>query len=341
MIKIEEYIKKDIDKASERNITEFSHKIAEGRNKASFSFLFATDLHYKSNEKLTFGTMKKLREMVMCAELTKPDLFVLNGDLTDGHSEKSVILSELSALFDNLKALEIPIIINKGNHDSATWFAYGAKSSEYIKNAEWNEIISKITKRSERGYGYLDFDMKKIRIVYLNTSDITDETDELGRIASSNCQQWHLGMSKEQICWLGDVLSDCPKGYGVIFFSHYIPFGDNVENGGQVWDMIKDFNSENRVLAYMYGHKHKDFTENRDGITCICTKDMMNASVKADDGREYCATLKDIPVICSEPVLNNPKAQILGGWDYIEITEKTFKSIRFSNEGSNREIFLK
>jgi Icc-related predicted phosphoesterase len=340
MVNVEEYIYKNIDKKTEQFLKSFARSIVDIKKKGSFSFLFATDLHYKSNDKLTFGTIKKLREMVMCAKLIKPDLFILNGDLTDGHSEKSVILAELSEMFDNLKSLDIPIIINKGNHDSATWFAFEAKSAEYVTDGEWNALVSKVTKRDECGYGYLDFDKHKIRAVYLNTSDIVNETDEQGNIAS-NCRQWCLGIDEEQINWLKNTLLLCPKDYTVIFFSHYIPFGEKVENGEQVWKVIKDFNQKNKVLAYIYGHKHKDFAENRNGITCICTKDMMNASVKANDNTVYCATLKDIPVICDEPVLNNPKAQILGGWDYVEIKEASFKSRRFLNEEFNREICFK
>lgn len=337
MAMVEEYIIKDIDKYSEIEV--FAQSIKKERKKETFSFLFATDLHYKSDNMLTFGTVKKLREMVMCARLIRPDLFVLNGDLTDGHSEKSVILSELSELFDNLKELDIPIIINKGNHDSATWFAYEEKRTDYVTDSEWNKVISAVTKRTECGYGYLDFEEQKIRAVYLNTSDIINETDDKGNI-SAHCRQWCLGINDSQINWLKSTLSECPKEYSVIFFSHYIPFGEKVENGEKVWKIIKEFGCENNVLAYMYGHKHKDFAEAKDGITCICTKDMMNAQVTSNNGTEYCATLKDIPVICDEAVLNNPKAQILGGWDYVEITGKYFKTRRFLNEDLNRKICL-
>ena len=273
--------------------------------------------------------MKKLREMVMCAKLVKPDFFVLNGDLTDGHSEKNTIISELCELFENLENLDIPIIICKGNHDSATWYAYENKSAEYLGASEW-------------GYGYLDIEKYKIRAVYLNTSDIKNGTDEYGRINRADaCEQWCLGIGEKQLEWLKKTLSECPTDYSVIFFSHYIPYGDKVENGAKAWDIIKKSDEEKRVLAYMYGHKHKDFAETADGIMCICTKDMMNAAVKAADGTEYCATLKDIPVICDEPVLHNPNAHILGGWDYVEITENEFKSRRFRNEERNRTIPLK
>ena len=335
MVTVEDYIKKGID--DEKRIKAFAETIVIKRQKNSFAFLFATDLHYKSDNRLTFGTLKKLREMVMFARLVKPDLFILNGDLTDGHSKKDTILSELSELLENLKELDIPIIVNKGNHDSATWFAYEEKLSDYVADDEWNKIISGVTNRVEQGYGYLDFENKKIRAIYLNTSDVENETDELGNL-TSHCRQWCLGMSDNQINWLKDTLSKCPLEYSVIFFSHYIPFGERVENGQIVWDIIKDFNREDRIFAYMYGHKHKDFAEVKDGITCICTKDMMNAQVTSYDGTKYCATLKDIPVICSEPVLNNPKAQILGGWDYVEITDNHFISRRFLNEELNRII---
>ena len=339
MVRVEDYIKKDIDEDTEKAIEGFSESVKTGKKEGSFSFLFATDLHYKSDNKLTFGSVKKLKEMVMCAKLVKPDLFVLNGDLTDGHSKKEVILSELSELFEIFKELDIPIIINKGNHDSATWFAYENKLPNYVTDSDWNKLISNVNKRIERGYGYRDFKNHKIRAIYLNTSDIINETDEQGNM-SSHCRQWCLGISDDQISWLKDALSYCPCDYSVIFFSHYIPFGEKVENGKNVWKLIKKFNKDNKILTYMYGHKHKDFAEVKDGITCICTKDMMNAQVTADDGTEYCATLKDIPVICTEPVLNNPKAQLLGGWDHIEITENEFVSRRFLNEERNRKICL-
>jgi len=344
MINIEQYINKNIDKETEQSLRIFADDILKKRQKGSFSFLFATDLHYKSNNELTFGTIKRLREMAMCAELVKPDLFVLNGDLTDGHSEKDRILAEISELFDNLKTLDIPIIINKGNHDSATWFAYENKSADYIKADEWNKIISKVTKRDECGYGYLDFDEHKIRTIYLNTSDIENKTDELGRITTADaCEQWRLGMGEEQKKWLKNALLSCPFGYSVIFFSHNVPCDEKnlkskVDNGESVWRLISDFNKGNKVLAYMYGHRHKDLCDVVDGITCICSKDMMNAQVKAPDNTIFCATLKDIPVICKEPVLNNSRAEILGGWNYVEINKRSFKSRRFLSEELNREI---
>lgn len=346
MVSVEQYISKNIDAKTEQALRTFCDDILKNRKSDTFSFLFGTDLHYKSENKLTFGTIKRLREMVMCAELIKPDLFVLNGDLTDGHSEKGLILSELSELFDNLKELNIPIIINKGNHDSVTWFAYENKSSDYIKSNEWNRIISRVTKRDECGYGYLDFDEHKIRTIYLNTSDIKNKTDEFGRITTADaCEQWHLGLGEEQINWLKNTLLSCPFDYSVILFSHNLPCDEKstkskVENGESVWKIISDFNKKNKVLAYMYGHRHKDLADVIDGITCICSKDMMNAQVKAPDNTIFCATLKDIPVICQEPVLNNSRAEILGGWNYIEINKKSFRAIRFLNEELNREIAL-
>ena len=165
MVSVEEYLKKDVDEETAKSIRTFSDSILKSREKNSLSFLFATDLHYKSNNELCFGAMKKLREMVMCAKLVKPDLFVLNGDITDGHSQKKIILSELNELFDNLNNLNIPIIICKGNHDSAAWFAYETKSADYITLSEWNKIISGVTKRDERGYGYVDFENQRMRVI--------------------------------------------------------------------------------------------------------------------------------------------------------------------------------
>ena len=110
MVNVEKYLKKDIDKKTEKSIKAFADSIVMNRQREAFRLLFATDLHYKSDNVLCFGTIKKLKEMVMCATLIKPDLFVLNGDLKEGHSEKRIITAELSELFDNLKVLDrIPV----------------------------------------------------------------------------------------------------------------------------------------------------------------------------------------------------------------------------------------
>ena len=179
----------------------------------------------------------------------------------------------------------------------------------------------------------------------LNTSDIKSETDISGRIYTKNCEQWKLGIGDEQINWLKNALSSCNPDYSVIFFSHNVPcdaqnFKGKVENGEKVWDIIKDFSGKNKVLAYMYGHMHRDSADVVDGITCICTKDMVNAQVEAENKTVFCATLKDIPVICDEPVLNNPDARILGGWDYVEISRDSFKSRRFLLPEFDRNIEL-
>ncbi len=49
MVRIEEYIKKTLDEITEKELNDFADSILKEREKDAFSLLFATDLHYKSD----------------------------------------------------------------------------------------------------------------------------------------------------------------------------------------------------------------------------------------------------------------------------------------------------
>ena len=251
----------------------------------------------------------------------------------------------------------------------------------WISDERWYRLVTENFNRGfcfddenkNSNYCYKDFPAKKIRVIALNTSDIPEVTDEDGKLIRESCEIWNLGISEKQLKWLAGALEFKEEGWSVIFTSHNLPFCDKktnksvVHNGNIAWEIIKAFkckkkveihsdddyfkvniecdftkNKSSDVLVYIYGHMHADMCNVYDGITCICSKDMMNAVVESIDGTMYCATLKDIPVICNESVKNNPKAHLEGGWECINInpTYKTFISHRFRIPERNRHISL-
>lgn len=72
----------------------------------------------------------------------------------------------------------------------------------------------------ERGYGYVDFENQKVRVIYLNTCDASDYTPQTGVNATS---EW---ISPTQIQWLADTALNftdktAPSEWGIVVISHH------------------------------------------------------------------------------------------------------------------------
>lgn len=381
-MRIDDYLTDALDDNTKSEIEKFREVNCGFDNADDFTILYATDLHYHHENELQTGALKKLREMVEYSKIHKVDLFLLTGDITNGHSPLDEILYQLSEVTKTLQNAEAPIMICKGNHDANTWYAFenDLDESGWLSKEQWyKNVIEKNVAEVQGdsadeygGYFYMDFPAKKIRVVVLNTSDIPKILTEDGKITPPSFAQHCLGIGEKQLRWLTKSLEFDEEGWSVLFASHNIVCPEanpkrTVHNGQIAWDIIKAFknktavtfksdeeffeaevecdftkNKSNEVLLYMYGHNHMDIKGVFDGITTVCTKDMMNAVVTADDGTVYCASLKDIPVICDEAVKNNSKASLEGGWEFIRIDmkNKTFTSNRFKREDKNRFFVL-
>lgn len=116
----------------------------------------------------------------------------------------------------------IPEIWCVGNHD----INYGKKRDRLLT---LDEIYAHIGVNShgikpyeniERGYGYVDFETQKVRVVYLNTCDASDWTVTEGVAAQS---EW---ISPTQLQWLADTALDFsskakPTEWGVVVVGHH------------------------------------------------------------------------------------------------------------------------
>ena len=72
----------------------------------------------------------------------------------------------------------------------------------------------------ERGYGYIDFENQKVRVIYLNTCDGSDWTHEEGENATS---EW---ISPTQLQWLADTALDftdktTSSEWGIVVIGHH------------------------------------------------------------------------------------------------------------------------
>lgn len=188
------------------------------------------------------------------------------------------------------------------------------------------------------GYYYVDFPFHKIRVINLNTSDVPNITDNKGKLLREYCGQWNSGVNEKQLMWLRDALIMDKPGWSVIFMSHDFPvnkYGEEpFRNDTLLWDIIKaykngekgvaksaekyyeaeisyDFtnNKSNEIIAYFFGHIHKDIEFVQDGINAISTQNLLGTVEKPWD---------------------STYAETDGGWDCILVDRKrrTIKTIR-------------
>jgi hypothetical protein len=100
----------------------------------------------------------------------------------------------------------------QGNHDRLDTLTEAQARQQYYAFIGANNI-GMITDYDNkfRNYGYRDFDTYKVRVIYLNSTDLSDES------VTTSCF-----MSAEQLQWLVDVgLQNLEEDWGVITLTHH------------------------------------------------------------------------------------------------------------------------
>ena len=205
----------------------------------------------------------------------------------------------------------MPLFIGKGNHDVND---INGTTSQFLTD---EELYKNILKSSncymadygyvEKAYGYYDIPNKKIRCIFINTSDVPFILDG---DSIRYTQQSDSGVSNSQIEFISKALKFTEEGWGVVFFSHFAlqngsginPSGNqegylNLSHGGTQllgvinayinktnyssnetvgdfqYDISVDYsnNKSNEVIAMISGHSHADRADVVNGIRMIST----------------------------------------------------------------------
>ena len=228
----------DIAAEAERVATSVLSKKAAN----SITFVTITDMHEMGDsDNSSAAIIKQYRRANrnagqaarIVSEKVQPDFFANLGDLT--WSSASTTLHDWGQSIVNARGYTAGIepltecFFTPGNHD------VGYNTGNRDENLVTGMIGS---------YRYLDFTAKKIRVICLNTADITDGTDGTERI------------SGEQLQWFAQAMdlsgkSDAAK-WGIIILSHH-PLD---------WGNIKP--AANLLAAYVNGG---NFSASHDGLT--------------------------------------------------------------------------
>jgi 3',5'-cyclic AMP phosphodiesterase CpdA len=154
---------------------------------------------------------------------------------------------------------DIPVIITRGNHDDNS---SGDRSEDKIISNTWwnnnmcysfNKASSKFTfTQNSNGYYYYNIIDKKIRVVNINSEDLTD--DERITIGGQN----YAVISQNQLDWLNEDALIVEDDWKIIIVSHIsCDTGRpnmSISNSDLLMEVIK--NNKDNIILYIYGHTH-------------------------------------------------------------------------------------
>ena len=160
---------------------------------------------------------------------------------------------------------QMPILICKGNHDTNSMNSYDNTASLkeysdsiYGEESEENGVrylekpFNVVYGNEFRDYGYMDDEDNKLRIIFLNTSDIdlsqtklytSNPTTKLANLSHNYNPQYKWFMGQKQLDFLVNNALNFPKdksGWNVVVFSHYQFLKDGATISSTYVEMINE-----------------------------------------------------------------------------------------------------
>lgn len=208
------------------------------RTAKTLVFPVMTDFHLKDGDSAHNASLTSLQYASMgikqIAKHIDLDFVGLLGDYsymasanyTAEQTIKDMVLCKKTLDFTNNKNIWCV-----GNHD----WCYGSGVDRMLTEDELYAYVGangdgvKPYESIERGYGYLDFDEQKIRVIYMNTQDCKDAIDNGG--ITKDSYNYMEFISPTQLRWFADEalnFNDKGEGWGVVILSHHpLDYGFN------------------------------------------------------------------------------------------------------------------
>lgn len=266
-------------------------------NTNTFTFIAGSDAHQWDNANVTNGNLHAGMAMKALAYVLDLDCAMYLGDYTTGSSVTTIEggLEHISTINEDIdEAFKgLPQFRTTGNHDPLT-YSY-SQNNDYLSEEELFPLIGAYCQgatygSNTAGYCYRDFASKKIRVICLNTADITAATSGTAEAVSVAQKIWFA----ETLLSAGNLGSD----WGIIVVSHHpLDWGNilimsNIVQAYVTGSSITvtsghsyDFNGHNSAhfICQFHGHVH-------------CYK--MDKLHYTTSGTEYDAYRMAIPNMC-------------------------------------------
>ena len=272
-------------------------------------FLLA-DTHYTVNG-IWEDTLMSLKRT---AEACRPDAVIHLGDLTDGLLPRKILEVYGRRVLDGLSGISRRMFFCVGNHDRN----YFRGNPDVLTEAESAELY---LGRPGEDY-WADLADHRLRLIFLSSFDPGRKREQ------------RYGYSAGTVYRLWRMLSETPRGYGVLVFSHMtlIPemnvFSRELRGSRLLRAVLKRFHRRTgRLLAFVHGHCHADQVTKRDGYPVVSVG---------------CGKLESFPELKPDgafvpPRRRGERTQEL--WDLVRISrdQKTIEFIRYG-AGESRKL---
>ena len=254
-----------------------------GGDMGRLRFLHVSDTHLDTDEwsqnamhngyNMLFGSMVETAKKLNC------DFILHTGDVITGSAniDDSTPWKQAMLHFKEVvKEAGMPVIVCRGNHDDNSVGTPSA--SKVIDNTWWNNNMNIMLNEyckdfvfpaDNTGYYYYNIPSKKIRVVNINSEDLTDA--ERVSVGGQN----HAVVSQNQLNWLDTDAFAVPVGWKIICVSHISCASGQpnmgISNGSDLMSIITAHKDD--ILAYVYGHTHMsvNYVDESTGIQFIST----------------------------------------------------------------------
>lgn len=204
----------------------------------------------------TYANVKAVNDRVWC------DALIHLGDSCESsrslYPDWKTVNAHLHSTRKRLSACNAHSVMLVGNHDGISSL-YPDEHKTF--NAMYAYTRDYVKRNGASPYGYMDFEDRRIRCIFLATSMYLDYS---GRGTTS--LQW------AQVQWLADVLNATEDGWHVLAFAHYSPYDEayqpskNYVSSKQYGAVIGLLDAFNKHTAYQFSYEtdislHVDFTE--------------------------------------------------------------------------------
>lgn len=222
-------------------------------------YLHLTDIHIGA--RLDDNRRMCLSALAYMAKEIAADFILLTGDIITGATgDAEVQQSALNELREIFADCNVPVIVSRGNHDDNS--IAGLSAENIVTNTWWNWYMATgingsardfVTPANGNGYFYVDIPKKKLRVVNINSSDLTDEE----RLTTGG--QNYQVVSAAQLDWLSSVAFNVEAGWKIICACHVtavdgMPHNFGISNDTELYAVLQ--NHADKIIAYNCGHGH-------------------------------------------------------------------------------------
>lgn len=222
---------------------ETAKKVLSHQSEDCFTLAWLSDIHignsYNIDGKWVTDDTSAIEAGQGLHEMSKTapcDMIALGGDLASGtimtQHEDGMIQLDKAMEYMRPATFHTPTLHLVGNHDDVPWRATSDRLSRaelFSRFGKKNLLCGAVTNDADKGcnYGYLDFENRKMRVIYLDTHD-KNGWESTNRVQGTDTNSDYLdacNVSAKQLDWLANVALDfskkkSPSEWGIVVLSH-------------------------------------------------------------------------------------------------------------------------